>query len=89
MLLRLAERERELDSRHRAGARLWLGAYWLAAALGTLWVLTRLPWPDGAGSVAWGVAVLAVPAGFMVSLWPEQARECLQLCARPLLPPER
>jgi hypothetical protein len=87
VLRRLAERERERDARRRGWVRAVLVAYWLAAALGTLWLLSRLPWPTWAGPVAWALAVAAVPALFAASLWPERARAWLRALLRPLAPP--
>lgn len=87
VLQRLAERERLRDRRRWAGTRLLLGAYWLAAAFASAWILGRLPWPEWGAAVAWGFAMAAVPAGYAIALWPDRTRAWLVLGSRPLLPP--
>jgi hypothetical protein len=87
VLRRVSERERVLEQQRRAGARLALGAYWLAATLASVWILARLPWPEWAAPVAWGVAVVVAPVGYAIALFPERARAWLALGIRPLLPP--
>ncbi len=87
VLRRVAEREREREQKRRVGARLLLCAYWLAATLVCVWILARLPWPEWAAPVAWGVAVVASPIGYALALFPERARAWLAIGIRPLLPP--
>ena len=87
VLRRVREREGALGRQRRAGARLLLGAYWLAAALASAWILARLPWPEWVAPVAWGLAVAAAPVAYAIALFPERARACLALGLRPLLPP--
>ena len=87
VLRRVREHETVRERQRRAGARLLLGAYWLAAALASAWILVRLPWPEWAAPVAWGLAVAGAPVAYAIALFPERARACLALGVRPLLPP--
>lgn len=87
VLQRVGEHERAWERQRRAGARLLLGAYWLAAALASAWILVRLPWPEWAAPVAWGLAVAGAPVAYAIALFPERARACLALGVRPLVPP--
>jgi hypothetical protein len=68
------ERERARHEPRRVGARLLLGAYWLAAALVSAWILGRLAWPAWVASVAWATAVAAAPVAYAIALFPERAR---------------
>ncbi len=87
VLRRVREHETAQERQRRAGARLLLGAYWLAAALASAWVLARLPWPASVAPIVWGLAVAGVPIAYAIALFPERARACLALGIRPLLPP--
>ena len=87
VLRRVREHERAQEQQRRVGARLLLGAYWLTAALASAWILARLPWPEWAAPVAWGLAVAGAPVAYAIALFPERVRACLALGIRPLLPP--
>lgn len=91
VLRRLAEAERSAQprdvARARGGARVVMAVYWLCAAVACASVLARLPLPSWAVPALWGLAVLAVPVGFAVTLWPESARAWLSAGLRPLAPP--
>ena len=50
------------------GARLVLGAYWLAALGASAWILGQAP-PEWAAAVLWCVALVLVPAGYAFALW--------------------
>ena len=81
VLRRVSEHEREGVRQRHVAARLLLGAYWLAATLASVWILARLPWPEWAAPVAWGVALVVSPIGYAVALFPERARA--SACPRP------
>jgi hypothetical protein len=66
-------------------ARLLMAAYWLASGAGVLWLLWRLPAPAWGPTAAAAVAVVLVPAGFALYLWPASAASWLVLLLRPLL----
>jgi len=57
------------ELQHRVGARLVLGAYWLAATVASVWILGQGPLPEWATAILWVVALLLVPAGFAFALW--------------------
>lgn len=86
-LRRVRGRATEQERQRRAGARLLLGSYWLAAAAASVWILGRLPWPGWLTVIAWGVAVAAAPLAYAVALFPERARAWMAVGLRPLLPP--
>jgi hypothetical protein len=69
VLRRVREHESERQRQRHVGARLLLGSYWLAAALVSLWILGRLPWPEWAAPVAWGVAVAGAPVAYAIALF--------------------
>jgi hypothetical protein len=87
VLRRVREHERARERQRHLGARLVLGAYWLAAALASAWLLARTAWPEWVGPVAWGLAMAGAPLAYAITLFPERARACLALGTRPLLPP--
>ena len=90
LLRRVREREMERERRPRVGARLLLGSYWLAAVLASLWIASRLPWPEWIAPLAWGMALVGAPLAYAIALFPERARAGLAAVAvglRPLLPP--
>ena len=87
VLRRVREHEGAQEQQRRMGARLLLLAYWLTAALASAWILVRLPWPEWAAPVAWGLAVAGAPVAYAIALFPERARACLALGIRPLLLP--
>jgi hypothetical protein len=87
VLRRVREHERAQEQQRRVGARLLLGAYWLATTLASAWILARLAWPEWATPVAWGLALAGAPAAYAIALFPERARACLALVILPLLPP--
>jgi hypothetical protein len=70
---RVRERERALQQERRPSARLVLGAYWLAAALASAWILVRLPLPEWIAPVVWGLGLVAVPVMYAIALFPERA----------------
>ena len=87
VLRRVGERQKAQERQRLAGARLLLGAYWLAAALASAFILARLPWPEWVAPIAWGLALAGAPVAYAIALFPERARACLALGIRPLLPP--
>jgi hypothetical protein len=54
---------------HGVGARLVLGAYWLAALGASAWILRQGPLPEWAAAGLWCAALVLVPAGYAVALW--------------------
>ena len=78
--------------RHRDGGRphlstrVALALYWLGAALASAWILrdaSALPWVTALAGLA---ALLLVPVGFAIALWPGRARLWLLYGLAPLAP---
>ena len=84
VLRRVAARQPAAGGR-RGASRRWLMASWLMTAAASIEVLARLPWSDGARTLAWGLALVLVPLAYSAALWPDRALGFLVLCARPLL----
>jgi hypothetical protein len=84
VLRRVATGQQTADGR-RAASQRWLTASWLATAAVSIEVLARLPWSDGARTLAWGLALVLVPLTYAAALWPDRALGMLVLCGRPLL----
>lgn len=72
------------DGRRVASSR-WLAVSWFVTAAASVEVLARLPWSDGARTLAWGLALVLVPLTYSATLWPDRALGLLVLCCRPLL----
>jgi hypothetical protein len=69
LMRRLRHDERERERQHGVGKRLVLGAYWVAAASASAWILRQGPLPDWAAAGLWLAALALVPAGYAVVLW--------------------
>jgi len=69
-VMRRVRQQQQADERqHRVGARLVLGAYWLAAIGASAWILGQGPLPEWTTAILWVLALLLVPAGFAFALW--------------------
>jgi hypothetical protein len=69
-LMRRVRQEQDKDAHsHGVGARLVLGAYWLAALVASAAILHEGPLPAWATTSLWIAALVAVPAGYAIVLW--------------------